>query len=86
MLLIIPDYIQITKIEEKYVILDCRNNYYYAVSQSGVKLLEQIKIHGDLTKSIEKISSDYKVSMERVREDILVLVQQLIEKGLIMEQ
>ncbi|RAL25713.1 PqqD family protein [Thermoflavimicrobium daqui] len=86
MKLIIPDHVKITEINERTVLLDCKKNFYYAVSKSGTEFLNQIKIHGDMVKAIEKISNDYGVAQEVVENDMNIFVDRLIQKGLVIKK
>jgi hypothetical protein len=86
MLLIVPDHIQITEVDGKCVLLDCKKNYFYAVSKTGAELMDQLKATGNMKDAIKKISTDYQVSSGRVEKDMTIFVHQLIEKGLILEQ
>ncbi|WP_028777043.1 PqqD family protein [Shimazuella kribbensis] len=83
---IVPEYIQITEIEEKYVLLDCRDNYFYGISKSGGEFLEQIKSHGDLEKAIKRLSNVYNISLDRIEEDMVTFLEKLSEKGLILKR
>jgi hypothetical protein len=86
MVLSVPDHIKITELDGKCVLLDCKRNYFYAVSKSGAQFFNQIKIHGIMEKAIKSISNSYNISENRVEEDMILFVNSLIEKGLIIKQ
>ncbi|MXQ55280.1 PqqD family protein [Shimazuella alba] len=85
MRLCLPDYVQLTEIKGKLVLLDCQKNLFYGVSKSGAEFLQQIKHHGDMDKATKTISSLYNISNDQVRNDMYVFLDYLIQKGLIVK-
>ncbi|WP_028775515.1 PqqD family protein [Shimazuella kribbensis] len=85
MRLCLPDYVQLTEIKGKLVLLDCQKNFFYSVSNSGAEFLQQIKEHGDMDKAIKSISSLFIISDDQVRSDMNSFSDRLIQKGLIIK-
>ncbi|MDQ0418147.1 hypothetical protein J2Z48_002336 [Croceifilum oryzae] len=85
MKLTVPDHVQISEVDGKYVLLDCRSNFFYTVSRSGAGFIEQVRQHGDMRKAIEKISMNHVVSFERVEGEMTSFVDHLIQKGLLIK-
>ncbi|WP_044640897.1 PqqD family peptide modification chaperone [Risungbinella massiliensis] len=82
-MLSIPDYVQVTKVDGKYIILDRKKNYLYAVSKTGVELLEWWSILGSAEKAMNKISKKYDVDYGIVEKDMLRLITKLNKKELV---
>ncbi|TCP66449.1 PqqD family peptide modification chaperone [Baia soyae] len=85
MKLALPDHVQISEVDGKYVLLDCRGNFFYTVSQSGAEFIEQVRQHGDMRRAIEKISMDHLVLFERVQDEMTSFADHLIQKGLLIK-
>lgn len=85
MKLFIPEHIQLTQVESQTILLDCRENRYYAVSKTGAEFLKRLQINEDMKAAIEYVSHTYQISYERVEQDMNYFVQHLQEKRLLVE-
>ncbi|SEN48742.1 PqqD family protein [Lihuaxuella thermophila] len=86
MRLSIPEYIQIREIDGQWVLLDCRQNRFYAVNKTGAEFLEQVKVHGEMAKAIGTMSKVYQIPYEKVEQDMQLFIHRLIEKELVMNR
>lgn len=83
-MLSIPDHVQVTKMDGKYILLDRKKNYYYAVSKTGVEFLEWWSIFGSAEMAVNKISKKYDVDYSIVEKDMFTLIEKLTKKELVM--
>ncbi|MBS7529533.1 PqqD family protein [Hazenella sp. IB182353] len=80
----ISNSLELTNIDGKYVILDCRKNTFYGINQVGVDFLAEIRAHGDFSHAISNLSDKYQASYEAIELDLKTFLQILIDKGMVV--
>ncbi|MDQ0416596.1 hypothetical protein J2Z48_000763 [Croceifilum oryzae] len=79
----IPEHIQLTEIEGRWVLLDCRANRFFAINKTGAEFLEQVNLCGEIELAIHHISRAYEIPFERAKNDMEQFIRNLSEKELI---
>ena len=68
------------------VLLDLRTEQYFGLDAIGTRVWQALHSGQDLDALADELVGQYEVSRERVRADIGLLVQQLLDAGLVLRE
>ncbi|MBD1372840.1 PqqD family protein [Hazenella sp. IB182357] len=86
MKLVIPEHVQWSEDDGKMVLLDCKANRYYAVSQSAAIFLKEIQRNGDMERVVQYVSERYQEPLQKVNQDMGVFIKELYQRGLLIQK
>ena len=79
----IPSYVIATTVEDIIVLLDLRNNNYYALKDSAVEYWRALEKTNSTCLALEEILNMYTDSKISVKEDMESFVHSLVQTGLL---
>lgn len=77
----IPNYVAMSETEQGAILLNLRNNQFYAINTVGREFIEWMQQHSWET-AVEAISDKYRISSNQVEKDMQRFFQKLVEKEL----
>lgn len=81
----IPSHVSITFFDESAVLLNLKNNVYYALNDSGVDFWKAITQTGSFEAALSEVTKIYAQSSDVLREDMSSLFHSLLKAGLLEE-
>lgn len=66
------------------VLLDLTSGSYFGLNEVGTLVWEELRQHGDVPKAVEKVLAEFDVDRETAERDVADLVQELLEKKLLV--
>ena len=79
----VPDDVLISNLQEESVILNLDSERYYGLDDVGTRFLSVLTSSESIETAYERLRDEYKVDPQILREDLLVLVEKLIDQGII---
>ncbi len=68
------------------VVLNLQTGLYHGLNPTAGRMLEALVAEGDVASVSAMLAAEYEVPVERVREDVERLVDQLLERQLVVER
>ena len=68
------------------VILNLDSGMYFGLNEVGTRFWHLLSEHGSTEQAITTLLTEYEVEEECLRQDIEILIQQLIDKGLVQRE
>ena len=82
----VPDDVLISKLQEESVILNLDSERYYGLDDVGTRFLSALTTSDSIEIAYDRLRDEYDVDPQVLREDLLALVENLIERGLLIRQ
>ena len=79
----VPDDVLISQLQEESVILNLDSERYYGLDDVGTRFLSVLTSSESIETAYERLRDEYKVDPQILREDLLVLVEKLVDQGII---
>jgi len=79
----VPDDVLISNLQEESVILNLDSERYYGLDDVGTRFLSVLTSSESIETAYERLRDEYNVDPQILREDLLVLVEKLIDQGII---
>jgi hypothetical protein len=70
---------------DEAVILNVSTGVYFGLDSIGTRMWQLISENGSMDKAVENFLAEFEVEEERLRHDFGLLIQQLKDKGLIVD-
>lgn len=70
-------------VEDEIVILGLRDGVYYGLNDSGAFIWDLIQKPRSITEICDAIVDEYEVEEDTCKMDLLILIQKLLDKGLV---
>ena len=80
----VPDDVLISHLQEESVILNLDSERYFGLDNVGTRFLSVLTTSESIEAAYERLSREYDVDNEVLRQDLLALVENLIDKGLLI--
>ncbi len=82
----IPDDVVFRILGDEAVILNLSTGIYFGLDTVGTRMWQLISEHGSTEKAREALLAEYEVEEGQLRQDLDLLIQQLIDKGLLITE
>ena len=79
----VPDGVLISNLQDESVILNLDSERYYGLDNVGTRFLSVLTTSDTIESAYERLRDEYDVDGEVLRNDLRVLVESLIDQGLI---
>lgn len=80
----IPPHIMTRRVGEDVVVLDLQSGIYFGLDEIGVRVWGLLEKGETVSAAIAAIAEAYDVAQETVRADVCELVQELLDRGLLL--
>ncbi len=81
-----PDVLFRSFSEEESVLVDLASGTYFGLNEVGTFIWTSISEHGSIARTLDELTSEFDVERDRANGDIHALVEQLLEKGLLVAE
>ena len=82
----IPDDVVFRILGDEAVILNLSTGIYFGLDTVGTRMWQLISEYGSTEKAREALLAEYEVEEGQLRQDLDLLIQQLIDKGLLITE
>ena len=82
----IPDDVVFRVLGDEAVILNLSTGIYFGLDTVGTRMWQLISEHGSTEKAREALLAEYEVEENQLGQDLALLIQQLIDKGLLITE
>ena len=82
----IPDDVVFRILGDEAVILNLSTGIYFGLDTVGTRMWQLISEHGSTEQAREALLAEYEVEEGQLRQDLDLLIQQLIDKGLLITE
>lgn len=79
----VPDDVLISHLQEEAVILNLNSERYFGLDNVGTRMLSVLSNAESIEAAYESLAAEYDVDREVLREDLIVLVENLLQQGLV---
>ena len=79
----VPDDVLISKLQEESVILNLDSERYYGLDDVGTRMLSVLSTSSSIEAAYDLLRDEYDVDDEVLRRDLLLLVEKLVNQGLV---
>ena len=80
----VPDDVLISHLQEESVILNLDSERYFGLDDVGTRFLSVLTSSESIEAAYEQLRQEYDVDNDVLRRDLLALVENLVEKGLLI--
>ena len=80
----VPDDVLISRLQEESVILNLDSERYFGLDDAGTRFLSVLTTSDSIEAAYKKLHVEYAVDGNVLRQDLLALVENLIEKGILI--
>ena len=80
----VPDDVLISHLQEESVILNLDSERYFGLDDVGTRFLSVLTTSESIGAAYEQLSEEYDVDNDVLRRDLLALVEDLVNKGLLI--
>ena len=80
----VPDDVLISHLQEESVILNLDSERYFGLDDVGTRFLSVLTTSESIEAACEQLSEEYDVDNDVLRRDLLALVEDLVNKGLLI--
>ena len=79
----VPDDILISNLQDESVILNLNSERYFGLDDVGTRMLTALSTSNSIEAAYEVLAAEYDVDRQMLRDDLIVLVENLLQQGLI---
>ena len=79
----VPDEILISNLQDESVILNLDSERYFGLDNVGTRMLSVLTNSASIEAAYELLAQEYNVDRNVLREDLIVLVEKLLQQGLV---
>jgi hypothetical protein len=79
----VPEHVLVRQIEGESVLLNINNERYFGLDKVGTRMWATLISADSIQTAYEALMREYEVDPEQLRQDLQVLIQKLVENGLI---
>lgn len=80
----VPDGVLFNDVAGEAVLLNLDTGQYYALNQAGARLWHLLLEHRRLEPVLERMLAEYEVAPEQLRDDVDALLEELLERRLLV--
>jgi Coenzyme PQQ synthesis protein D (PqqD) len=79
----VPDDVLISNLQDESVMLNLDSERYYGLDDVGTRMLSALSTSSSIEAAYELLREEYDVDDEVLRRDLLLLVEKLVNQGLV---
>ncbi len=79
----VPDEILISNLQDESVILNLNSERYFGLDDVGTRMFSVLTNSDSIEAAYESLTREYDVDRQVLRDDLIVLVENLLQQGLI---
>ena len=79
----VPDDVLISSLQDESVILNLDSERYFGLDNVGTRMLSVLNTSDSIEAAYESLAQEYDVDRQVLREDLIVLVENLLQQGLV---
>ena len=80
----VPDDVLISHLQEESVILNLDSERYYGLDNVGTRFLTVLTTSESIETAYERLQNEYDVDPKVLRNDLLALIENLLDRGLLI--
>ena len=80
----VPDGVLISHLQEESVILNLESERYFGLDDVGTRFLTVLTSSESIEAAHQQLAAEYDVDTEVLRHDLLALVENLVDRGLLI--
>jgi hypothetical protein len=82
----IPDQVTYSEVANEMVLLNLDTGKYFGLDEVGARMYALLAEHKSLRQAYQTLLDEYEVDPDRLEQDLIVLVDDLVERGLVTIQ
>ena len=79
----VPNEILISNLQDESVILNLNSESYFGLDNVGTRMLSVLSNSDSIEAAYESLAQEYDVDRQVLRDDLIVLVENLLQQGLV---
>jgi hypothetical protein len=79
----VPDEVLISNLQDESVLLNLNSERYFGLNNVGTRMLSVLTNSDSIEVAYESLAAEYDVDRQALREDLIVLVENLLQQGLV---
>ncbi len=79
----VPEHVLLRQIEGESVLLNINNERYFGLDEVGTRMWATLTSADSIQAAYEALLGEYEVDPEQLRQDLQILIEKLVENGLI---
>jgi hypothetical protein len=79
----VPDDVLISNLQEESVLLNLDSERYFGLDDVGTRMFSVLTNSDSIATAYESLAQEYAVDRQVLRDDLIVLVENLLEQGLV---
>ncbi|HET9524723.1 MAG TPA: PqqD family protein [Pyrinomonadaceae bacterium] len=79
----VPDEVLISNLQDESVLLNLNSERYFGLDNVGTRMLSVLTNSDSIEVAYESLAKEYDVDRQALREDLIVLVENLLQQGLV---
>lgn len=79
----VPDDVLISNLQDESVLLNLDSERYFGLDNVGTRMLSVLTNSDSIEAAYESLAQEYDVDRQVLREDLIVLVENLLQQGLV---
>lgn len=80
----VPDDVLISNLQDESVLLNLDSERYYGLDDVGTRFVSVLTTSDSIETAYERLRNEYDVDPQVLRNDLLVLIENLIDQGLLI--
>lgn len=81
----VPDDVLISNLQDESVILNLDSERYYGLDDVGTRFVSVLTTSDTIETAYERLRNEYDVDPQVLRNDLLALIENLIDRGLLIQ-
>ena len=79
----VPDQILISNLQDESVILNLNSEQYFGLDNVGTRMFSVLTNSDSIEAAYESLTKEYDVDRQVLRDDLILLVENLLQQGLV---
>jgi hypothetical protein len=79
----VPDEVLISNLQDESVFLNLKSERYFGLDNVGTRMFSVLTNSNSIEAAYESLAQEYDVDEKVLREDLIVLVENLVQQGLV---
>ena len=80
----VPDGVLISNLQDESVFLNLDSEQYFGLDNVGTRMFSVLTNSDSIETAYQSLAQEYEVDRERLRQDLMVLVENLLQQGLVI--
>lgn len=80
----VPDGVLISNLQDESVFLNLDSEQYFGLDDVGTRMFSVLTNSDSIETAYQSLAAEYEVDRERLRQDLMILVENLLQEGLVI--